>query len=222
MKEDVMKQYTRTLLQAFFMKWPRMSYLQNSMEVAIEESVKRIGQGGKILLCGNGGSAADCEHIAGELLKEFYIKRPLSDDFKDKLENSYGEEGVYLGKHLQGAIEAISLISHTGLLSAYGNDAAPELSYAQQIVAYGGENDVLLSISTSGNARNVIYASMMAKVKGTYVIGLTGHGGGSLKQYTDALLNVPEYETYLVQELHLPIYHLYCRSLEFEIFGEES
>lgn len=217
-----MKQYTKRLLQEFFLKWPRLSYLESAMEVAIEESVKRIGQGGKILLCGNGGSAADCEHIAGELLKEFYIKRPLSDDFKAKLKNNYGEEGVYLGEHLQGAIEAISLVSHTGLLSAYGNDAAPELSYAQQIVAYGGENDVLISISTSGNAENVIYASMMAKMKGTYVIGLTGETGGNLKQFTDTLLNVPEHETYLVQELHLPMYHLYCRGLEYEVFGEES
>jgi D-sedoheptulose 7-phosphate isomerase len=217
-----MKQYTKRLLQEFFLKWPRLSYLESAMEVAIEESVKRIGQGGKILLCGNGGSAADCEHIAGELLKEFYIKRPLSDDFKAKLKNNYGEEGVYLGEHLQGAIEAISLVSHTGLLSAYGNDAAPELSYAQQIVAYGGENDVLISISTSGNAENVIYASMMAKMKGTYVIGLTGEAGGNLKRYTDTLLNVPEHETYLVQELHLPMYHLYCRGIEYEVFGGES
>lgn len=217
-----MKQYTRNLLQEFFEKWSRLSYLQKDMEKAIEETAKRVFRGGKVLLCGNGGSAADCEHIVGELLKEFYIKRPLSQEFKEKLKKCYGEEGVFLGDHLQGAIEAVSLVSHTGFLSAYGNDAAPELSYAQQIIAYGGENDVLLSISTSGNAENVRYASMMAKIKGTFVIGLTGQGGGNLKEHTDILLHVPEKETYLVQELHLPLYHLFCRGLEFEIFGEEQ
>lgn len=216
-----MKEYTRTLLKEFFSKWPRLSNLEKDVSMAVEETVKRIRQGGKILLCGNGGSAADCEHIAGELLKEFYIKRPLSSDLKRKLENLYGQEGTYLGDHLQGAIEAVSLVSHTAFLSAYGNDAAPELSYAQQIVAYGGEKDVLVSISTSGNAKNVRYASMMAKVKGTYVIGLTGEGGGRLKEYTDILLQVPEQETYLVQELHLPLYHVFCRALEYEMFGED-
>lgn len=217
-----MKRYTKNLLEEFFLKWPALSNLEKSMEKAIEESASRVHNRGKILLCGNGGSAADCEHIAGELLKEFYIRRPLPTEMKEKLKENYGVEGQYLGQHLQGAIEAISLVSQTGFLSAYGNDAAPELSYAQQVLAYGGEEDILVAISTSGNAQNVRYAAMMAKTLGTFVVALTGEGGGVLKEYADVLLEVPEKETYLVQELHLPLYHLFCRGLEFEVFGVEQ
>lgn len=217
-----MKTYTRNLIEEFFLKWPEMASLKGNMKKAIMEMVIRVEQGGKILICGNGGSAADSEHIAGELLKEFYIKRPLTSSLKDQLMEQYGEEGVYLMENLQGSISAISLVSQTGFLSAYANDAAPDLSYAQQVLGYGKEEDTLIALSTSGNAKNVNYAAMMAKVLGVHVVSFTGETGGKLKDHTDVLLNVPETETYLVQERHLPLYHLLCRGIEFEIFGEES
>lgn len=216
-----MKKYTEGLMVDFFRKWPQMESLKPAMKEAVAMSVERVKEGGKILICGNGGSAADSEHIAGELLKEFYIRRPLKGKLVEDLKASCAEEGEYLAMHLQGSIPAISLVSQTGFLSAYANDAAPELSFAQEVLGYGEDKDILIAISTSGNAKNVNYAAMVAKVKGVKVISLTGESGGTLKKYTDVLLNVPERETYLVQELHLPLYHLYCRGVEFELFGEE-
>lgn len=216
-----MKGYTEKLMVDFFKKWPQLISLQNAMEEAVSMSVRRLKEGGKILICGNGGSAADSEHIAGELLKEFYIKRPVRGKLAEDLKDSYGQEGEYLVRHLQGSIPAISLVSQTGFLSAYANDAAPELSFAQGVLGYGEDKDILIAISTSGDAKNVNYAAMVAKVKNVKVISLTGESGGSLKKYTDILLNVPERETYLIQELHLPLYHLYCRGVEYEMFGEE-
>lgn len=217
-----MKEYTKELMVDFFRKWPQLGSLKPAMEEAVAMSVERLKEGGKILICGNGGSAADSEHIAGELLKEFYIKRPLKRKLAENLKDAYGQEGEYLVKHLQGSIPAISLVSQTGFLSAYANDAAPELSFAQEVLGYGEDKDVLIAISTSGDANNVNYAAMVAKVKGVKVISLTGESGGRLKENTDILLNAPEKETYLVQELHLPLYHLYCRGVEYEIFGEEK
>lgn len=216
-----MKVYTKNLIESFFLKFSNLHDLKESMEKAIAEMTERIENGGKVLICGNGGSASDSEHIAGELLKEFYIKRPINHEFKEKLVEVYGEEGRDMAENLQGAIPAISLISHSGFLSAYGNDAKPELSYAQEVFAYGNPGDMLIAISTSGNAKNVCYAAMLAKTLDVFVLSLTGEDGGKLRKYSDILINVPEKETYLVQELHLPLYHLLCRGIEYEIFGEE-
>jgi len=216
-----MKEYTKNLIESFFLKFSDLQYLKESMEKSISLMTSRIQSGGKILICGNGGSASDSEHIAGELLKEFYIKRPINQEFGERLIEVYGEEGRVLTENLQGAIPAISLISQTGFLSAFGNDAKPELTYAQEVFAYGNPGDMLIAISTSGNAKNVCYAAMMAKALDVFVLSLTGENGGNLRKYSDVLLNVPETETYLVQELHLPLYHLLCRGIEFEIFGEE-
>lgn len=217
----MMKEYTKNLIEAFFLKFSDLLYLKESMENSIDLMTSRIRSGGKVLICGNGGSASDSEHIAGELLKEFYIKRPINHEFKEKLIKVYGVEGRNLAENLQGAIPAISLISHTGFLSAYGNDAKPEYSYAQEVFAYGNPGDMLIAISTSGHAKNVCYAAMLAKTLDVFVLSLTGEDGGKLRKYSDILLNVPEKETYLVQELHLPLYHLLCRGVEYEIFGEE-
>jgi len=216
-----MKEYTKNLIESFFLKWSNLFYLKENMEKSIALMTSRIQSGGKVLICGNGGSASDSEHIAGELLKEFYIKRPIDQKLREKLIEAYGEEGRAMAGSLQGAIPAISLVSHTGFLSAYGNDAKPELSYAQEVFAYGNPGDMIIAISTSGNAKNVCYAAMMAKTLDVFVLSLTGEDGGNLRNYSDVLLNVPEKETYLVQELHLPLYHLLCRGIEYEIFGEE-
>lgn len=216
-----MKEYTKNLIDSFFLKFSALQDLKEAMEKAITVMTENIENGGKVLICGNGGSASDSEHIAGELLKEFYIKRPINHEFKGKLIEIYGEEGRVMAENLQGAIPAISLVSQTGFLSAYGNDAKPELSYAQEVFAYGNPGDMLIAISTSGNARNVCYAAMLAKTLDVFVLSLTGEDGGDLRKYSDILLNVPEKETYLVQELHLPLYHLLCQGIEYEIFGEE-
>lgn len=217
-----MKEYTKSLMESFFLKFSDLLYLKDAMEDAIDLMVSKIRSGGKVLICGNGGSASDSEHIAGELLKEFYIKRPLNQDFAEKLIKAYGDEGRVLAGNLQGAIPAISLVSQTGFLSAFGNDAKPELSYAQEVFAYGNPGDMLIAISTSGNAENVCYAAMMAKALDVFVLSLTGKNGGKLRKYSDVILNVPETETYLIQELHLPLYHLLCRGIEYEIFGEDK
>ncbi|MEM1484403.1 SIS domain-containing protein [Oscillospiraceae bacterium PP1C4] len=215
-----MKTTTQTIIHAFFEKWQPLAFLQADFTQALQEAVRRIRLGGKVLVCGNGGSAADCEHIVGELLKEFYIKRPIPSDVAETLSHQYGEMGAYMAKHLQGAIPAVSLVSQSGFLTAYANDAASDMAYAQQVFAYATANDVLIGISTSGNAANVNYAAAMAQTLGCYVIAMTGKTGGKLKAHCDALMAVPETETYLVQEYHLPLYHLLCRAIENEIFGE--
>lgn len=167
--------------------------------------------GHKLLLCGNGGSAADCEHWAGELLKGFAHQRPLLE--KDKA--NFPKE---LGEKLQGALPVIPLTGFLGLNTAFANDVEAEFIFAQLVWALGQPGDVILGLSTSGNARNVCAAMEVARVKGLVRIGLTGQTGGKLKPLTDHCLCVPETETYLIQELHLPIYHALSLMLEEEFF----
>ena len=215
-----MKRNSESIIQEFKENYPKMNYLEEGFRYIIEEVVKRVKRGGKILVCGNGGSAADSEHIVGELLKEFYIKRPIERSFKEQLLELF-QEDKHMVEHLQGGIAAISLVSQTGFLSAYGNDVSYDMAYAQQVYAYGQENDVFIGLSTSGNSSNVVYAAKVAKAKGLFVICLTGETGGKLKEPSHVLLNVPAKETFMVQEYHLPLYHLICRAIEYEIFGEE-
>ena len=160
--------------------------------------------GGKLLLCGNGGSAADCEHISGELLKGFLLPRPQHISGFEKL---------------QGGIAAIPLPSLSALISAFSIDVAPELVYAQLTNVLAAENDVLFCISTSGNSKNVVLAAHLAKIKNIKTIALTGRDGGELKQLCTACICVPETETFKVQELHLPVYHAICAQCEEDIFG---
>jgi D-sedoheptulose 7-phosphate isomerase len=177
--------------------------------------------GGKLLLCGNGGSACDCEHIAGELMKGFLLRRPLPEGERAALEG-HEEEGAMLAAKLQRGLPTLVLSGLPGLTTAFSNDVAPELAFAQQAYAYARPGDVLLGLSTSGNARNVLYGAIAAKARGAFVIGLTGMGGGALARRADILLDVPERETYRVQELHLPLYHALCAMLEAEMFGEDE
>ncbi|SES99861.1 D-sedoheptulose 7-phosphate isomerase [Natronincola peptidivorans] len=216
-----MKNKTEVILNEFKEKYPMMAYLEGELRRLVEEVVNRIQLGGKILVCGNGGSASDSEHIVGELLKEFYIKRVVDEDFKERLKEDVSEKDFdYIMGCLQGAIPAVSLVAQTGFLTAYGNDVSFDMSYAQQVYAYGKKNDVLIGLSTSGNAANTCYAAKVAKAKDVLVVSLTGETGGELKKFSDILLNVPAQETYKVQEYHLPLYHFICRALEFEMFGE--
>lgn len=174
--------------------------------------------GGKLLICGNGGSAADSEHIVGELMKGFKSPRTLNNDLKEKLLSENRELGQVLADHLQQALPAIALDGHSALSTAYMNDCEPLLCFAQQVNGFGNENDVLLGISTSGNSKNVLYASVTAHAKGLKVIGLTGETESKLSKMSDVCVRVPETEVYMVQELHLPVYHCWCLMLEDYFF----
>ena len=177
-------------------------------------------QGRKLLVAGNGGSAADSEHIVGELMKEFKLKRRVFADQAESMKRIDPEMGRILAENLQGALPAISLCEHSGLNTAYMNDSGePALIFAQQVNGYGRKGDVFLGISTSGNSKNILYAAVAAKAKGLKVIGLTGQKESRLATLADVCIRVPETETYKIQELHLPVYHALCMMLEERFFG---
>ena len=176
--------------------------------------------GGKLLIAGNGGSAADSEHIAGELMKRFKLPRPIEDEFAQKLQKIDAIRGKKLAETLETPLTAIPLVAHEALSTAYINDVDSETIFAQQLLGYGKKGDVFLAISTSGNSKNVMYATVVAKALGLKIIGLTGKDGGELSNIADIAVKVPERETYMIQELHLPIYHCWCLMLEERFFGE--
>ena len=172
----------------------------------------------KLLVAGNGGSAADSEHIVGELMKGFRAARKVKNDFSDKLMKENEELGKILADNLQGALPAIALDGHVALTTAYMNDCEPLLCFAQQVNGYGKEGDVFLGISTSGNSKNILFAAVTAKAKEMKVIGLTGSKNSKLEKMSDVCIKVPETETFMIQELHLPIYHCLCLMLEERFF----
>lgn len=183
----------------------------------LEESYKN---GGKLLIAGNGGSAADAEHIVGELMKGFKNARKLNETLSKKLIAENQELGLYLSENLQGALPAIALDGHQALSTAYMNDCEPLLCFAQQVNGYGEAGDIFLGISTSGNSKNILYGAVTARAKGMKVIGLTGARDSKLKKMSDVCIKAPQTETYMIQELHLPIYHCLCLMLEDRFFGE--
>lgn len=178
--------------------------------------------GGKLLLCGNGGSAADCEHLVGELMKGFLSRRPLPPETRRLLAEQFPAQGEYLADHLQGALPAISLVSQSGLISAYANDVAADMVYAQQVFGYGQAEDALIAVSTSGRSANVLNAVRVARALGMSTIGFSGRDGGEMAELCDVTVRVPQDETLKVQELHLPIYHALCGMLEQAFFPEEE
>ena len=178
--------------------------------------------GGKLLIAGNGGSAADSEHIVGELMKGFKLPRKVTEEFADKLIGASSELGPVLTANLQGALPAIALDGHFALSTAYMNDCEPLLCFAQQVNGFGKKGDVFLGISTSGNSKNILYAATTAKAKGMKVIGLTGQKPSKLSEYADVCIKVPQTETYMIQELHLPVYHCLCLMLEDKFFGDRN
>ena len=182
----------------------------------LEESYEN---GGKLLVAGNGGSAADAEHIVGELMKGFKMPRKPEADFAEKLVAENQELGSVLAENLQGALSAIALDGHPALSTAYMNDCEPLLCFAQQVNGYGKAGDVFLGISTSGNSKNILYAATTAHAKGMKVIGLTGAKDSKLKDMSDVCIKAPQTETYMIQELHLPIYHCLCLMLEDKFFA---
>lgn len=176
--------------------------------------------GGKLLVAGNGGSASDAEHIVGELMKSFKLPRKLPEEYTNKLNEVNKEYGEVLANNLQEALPAIALDGHFALTTAYMNDCEPLLCFAQQVNGFGNPGDVLLGISTSGNSKNVLYAATVAKAKGMKVIGLTGQKDSKLSKLADVTIQAPNTETYMIQELHLPIYHCLCLMLEDYFFGD--
>ena len=199
-------------------RYPVLKSVENEIFEAyllLEELYKN---GGKLLIAGNGGSAADAEHIVGELMKGFKLSRKLQADFADKLIKENFEFGTVLAENLQGALPAIALDGHPALSTAYMNDCEPILCFAQQVYGYGKAGDVFLGISTSGNSKNILYAATTARAKGMKVIGLTGANNSKLDQMCDVCIKVPQTETYKIQELHLPVYHCLCLMLENEFF----
>jgi D-sedoheptulose 7-phosphate isomerase len=184
------------------------------IQMAAEKLKSTAERGDKILICGNGGSAADADHITGELLKSFCKKRPVDAELAGKLKSLDSENGTELAAKLQGGVPALALTYHNALSTAFGNDVDPAMVFAQQVNVYAKTGDVFWGISTSGNAHNVYLAALVAKAKGLTVIGLTGKTGGKLKTISDICIAVPRTETFEVQELHLPVYHAICLYIE--------
>lgn len=203
-------------MEKLLKRYPSLSAVSGDIDAAVELLTDMYRQGGKLLCCGNGGSAADSEHIVGELMKCFKIKRPIKKELSDAL-LKYGKEGAELSETLEASLPAISLCGHSALSTAYGNDRNAYMTFAQQVNGFGQAGDTLLALTTSGNSLNCIYAAITAKAKGMRVIGITGAGGGRLSSLADVCIRIPESETYLVQELTLPVYHYICARLE-EIF----
>lgn len=211
--ERVMKQ-----LAILIERYPQLEAVKDEIFKAYEIMEQSYSAGGKLLVAGNGGSAADSEHIVGELMKGFKKARKLDAAQGEKLTAVNEELGKVLAQNLQGALPAIALDGHPALTTAYMNDCEPLLCFAQQVNGYGTENDVFLGISTSGNSKNVLYAAVTAKAKGMKVIGLTGAKHSKLAELADVCIKAPETETYMIQELHLPIYHCLCLMLEERFF----
>lgn len=208
-------------IQILTERYPKLAVCGKDIKKAYELLETAYQNGGKLLVCGNGGSASDSEHIVGELMKEFKLKRRVYGNQAAALKAIDPELGQVLADHLQGALPAISLTAHSSLQTAFMNDVVPELVFAQQVNGYGKSGDVFLGISTSGNSKNVLYAAVNAKAKGLKVIGLTGAKENKLMQYADVCIRVPETETFKIQELHVPVYHCLCLMLEEKFFGAE-
>ena len=177
---------------------------------------------GKLLVAGNGGSAADSEHIAGELMKRFKIQRPVSEEYANRLIEIDPQRGPDLAKNLEQSLMAIPLVAHEALTTAYINDVDGLGVFAQQLMVFGRKGDVFVGISTSGNSKNIMNATVVARASGIKIIGLTGANGGELAEVSDVVIKVPETETYMIQELHLPVYHCLCLMLEDRFFGKEK
>lgn len=212
-----MKKKTREILEHLYINFPVLNKLSKEIEESLQILLASYRNGKKLLVCGNGGSAADSEHIVGELMKGFRMERPITKNLRERLEKEY--KGEQLADYLQEALPAIALTSHSALTTAIGNDVSAEVIFAQQVLGYGSEGDVLLGITTSGNSSNVVNSIKVARVLGMRTIGFTGAGGGTLLELCDVTIAVPEKETYRIQELHLPVYHALCAMVENEMFG---
>jgi D-sedoheptulose 7-phosphate isomerase len=200
-------------------RYSELQPLKEQIAAAAETIIETYKNGGKVLVCGNGGSCSDADHIVGELMKSFEGRRPLAKELQDELISLSPETGKMLAEKLQQGLPAISLTVHQSLITAIANDISGEVIYAQQVVGWGNSGDVLIGLSTSGNSQNVIDAMIVARAKGLKTIGMTGETGGKMHEWSDVLINVPQRRTAYVQELHLPVYHALCMMVEIEFFG---
>lgn len=200
-------------------RYPQLEVCKSEIISAYFIMEESYSNGGKLLIAGNGGSAADAEHIAGELMKRFKAPRPVSIAFASKLAKVDPKRGPAIAKKLERALAAVPLVAHEALTTAYINDVDGLCVFAQQLFGYGKCGDVFLGISTSGNSKNVINATVVARALDIKVIGLTGANGGELAEVADVAVKVPETETFMIQELHLPIYHCWCLMLEDHFFA---
>lgn len=201
-------------------RYPVLDSIKEAIVAAYLIMERSYENGGKLLIAGNGGSAADSEHIAGELMKRFKTQRPVSAEYAKKLKEIDCERGAALAENLECGLMAIPLVAHEALTTAYINDVDGYGVFAQQLFGYGRAGDVFLGISTSGNSQNIMNATVVAKASGIAIVGLTGAKGGELAKVADVVVKVPEIETYMIQELHLPIYHCWCLMLEDHFFGK--
>lgn len=211
-----MKKYVDDLIR----RYPALASVKEEILIAFHIMRECYQNGGKLLIAGNGGSAADSEHMAGELMKRFQRPRPIDTKLAEKLCAIDRERGGRLAQNLEQPLMAIPLVAHEALTTAYINDVDGLGVFAQQLLGYGKKGDIFLGISTSGNSQNIINAAVVAKALEMKVIGLTGKIGGELSDLSDVAVKVPEAETYKIQELHLPVYHCWCMMLEAYFFGE--
>ena len=212
-----MKESTRKILEELIERYPQLAGEKANVEKAFGILNDCYKAGKKVMTCGNGGSAADSEHIVGELMKKFRKPRAIRKDVYEKL-SAFGEEGKRLQATLEGTLRAVSLTSHISLSTAFANDREPAMCFAQQLYGLADEGDALIAISTSGNSENCFLAAITAKAAGVKVIALTGKKDSKLSEIADVTVRAPETETYKVQEAHLPIYHCLCAMLEEENF----
>ena len=206
------------ILTQLMERHPALKSCEKEIMEGFCEMKEGFERGGKLLICGNGGSSADAQHMVGELMKEFRLRRQVPEAFAKECRRLYPGEG--LEDRVQGALPAIAVGVNQAFASAYANDVSQEMAYAQEVFGYGRRGDVLLGLSTSGNSRNVVNAVKVAKAAGLRCIGMGGRAGGSLRELCDVYVALPEQETDLVQELTLPVYHAWCRMLECAFWGE--
>jgi len=210
------------ILEELVSRYPQLLQAKDEIRKAAECLIECYQQGKKVLICGNGGSCSDSDHIVGELMKGFEQKRPISESLKKELIKNNKILGKYLSEKLQQGLPAISLTAHSALITAVANDTDADLVFAQQVVGYGNSGDVLIAISSSGNSKNIVDALITAKAKGMAVIGLTGETGGRMKSWCDIIVDVPGKTTARVQELHLPVYHTLCLMVENHFFENKQ
>ncbi len=219
-ESNLLEEQLQRHIENLVLRYPALDKIRAEIVEAYQVMERCYTADGKLLIAGNGGSAADSEHIAGELMKRFNRPRPINDAFAAKLKEIDSVRGAELAKNLECSLMAIPLVAHEALTTAYINDVDGLGVFAQQLFGFGKPGDVFLGISTSGNSENIINAAVVAKALGMKVIGLTGEKGGELEKMADVCVKAPADETYIIQEYHLPVYHCWCLMLEDHFFGK--
>ena len=202
-----------------FERYSQLSACESDIDNAKKLICETYKNGGTVYVCGNGGSCSDSDHIVGELMKGFLLRRELSCAETEKFASMF-EDGADFASRLQGALPAVSLTAQTAILSAFANDVDPDMVYAQLVYGYARENDLVIGLSTSGNSKNVVNAVKAAKFRGAKTLCMTGARESKLSAMSDVTIKVPETETFKIQELHLPVYHYLCAAAEDEFFGK--